>query len=175
MFMGEYWANSLFDIKVDNLSFNLIHFLPPSKENLVYQAHVKEDTGIFQQILLDQSKSKEAKTFMRGILSTFNHIVAAIANDDMSTSYCIDFETGGQNVSLQAQFLCTLTDVQIITGTKIWYGRFNRLGERNMSFDIFTICHQLKVCFALAFNQQDTSSDVSQEQGPVKVFIGIRD
>ena len=43
-----------------------------------------------------------------------------------------------------------------------------------MPFNIFTMCHQFKVRFALSFNKQDTSSGDSQDQGIVHAFIGIR-
>ena len=112
---------------------------------------------------------------MGGLLTSFKHVVVTIASNNMFTQYSIYYQTGGQNVSFQAELICSLTDVLTMSRIKVWCSRFNGSKERHMPFNIFTMCHQLKIRFALTFLKQDTSSNSSQDQGLVHKFIDIKE
>ena len=45
----------------------------------------------FQQILLEQYKKKKNDTFISDNLSTFDHVIATLANDDMLARFRISF------------------------------------------------------------------------------------
>ena len=92
MLRGQYRSSPLTDAKPSDPSYNILHMLPPPKHNQAYQQLLTENLEVMQQTILDQSKKKKADTFMGGVLTSFDHVLAALANDDMFTCFRICFK-----------------------------------------------------------------------------------
>ena len=58
--------------------------------------------------------------------------------------------------------------------TKEWYGRFDKLEQCNMPFNILTICHQLKVRFVGALNVRNKSVDIAHNGVIIHTFVDIK-
>ena len=104
---------------------------------------------IVQHTLLEQYKRKKPETFMGENLSKFDNVIAALANDDMFTHFCISFESD-RLLPLQTQLLCSMANVLTLPDAKEWYGRFDQPEQRHIPFNILTLCHQFKVRFVVA-------------------------
>ena len=95
MLRGQNYSDILIDAKPSDPTYNILHILPQLKDNQVYQQYLKKDLELLQQTILDQYKKKKPDTFIGRNLSSFDHVIAATANNDMFARFCICFNLNG--------------------------------------------------------------------------------
>ena len=108
---------------------------------------------------------------MGGTLTSFDHVISALAKDDMFARFYICFDANGR-LPLQVYLLCSLANLLTLPETKEWYGWFDKSDQRHMPFNILTLCYQLKIRFVGALNVRDKSTDLAHDQ---KIVHALRD
>ena len=136
----QYCTSPLINAKPSDPSYNILHMLPLPKHKQAYEQLLTDDLEVMQQKILDQSKKKKADTFMGREITSFEHILATLANNDMFTCFRTRFNNNGKG-PLQVHLLHALANLLTLSETKEWYERFDKLEHRHMPFNIVTLCH----------------------------------
>ena len=90
----------------------------------------------------------DTESFIKGNISTFEHLVTCIANDDMLARFRYDFDSNDETtMPLQTRLLRNFISHITTQAAKTWRRRVDHEQAVHLPFAMLTICHTIKQKF----------------------------
>ena len=154
---GMYRNDTFHDVQSTDRSYSLLNILPPvDNSDPLYKKYVTAHNEVRGQRDVNQQKKRFAESFLKGRISTMEHLCSCIANDDMLTRYRFVFNnTAEQDLPLQTHLLRQIITVLTNSDAKKWYRQLNPARCAHLPFAMLTMCHTVKQKFrALSLNTE---------------------